>query len=524
MARVVSIVCLAAVAALAAGFVKVERIEDAVPGKMNLQGFLTDAGGNPVEGTRAMIFRIYRDNVMQWEESQDVSVRAGLFAAELGSLTPIPGVIFGSGSSHELELLVTGQALSPRVPISSNAFSFRTGGIDRPITPALAEAEIADGAVGMAKIAQSGASTGQVIKWTGSAWAPRDDSAGGGSGGGVTSVSQARGVVCTPNPITATGSVRLDTAYSDGRYIVNQADAEQDANFMLSGAGQASQFTGISSQADAPGIYGSGGTYCSGTYGESEASDWAGVTGTNEQTDGVGVVGFGQFAGAAGQVDYADGCGLFGANLDASGTGAIGAGNGEAGQYLLEGSGGAFTGTVIGAFGYCANSSGDRGGGYFAEPNGGFAWVAANVGGDDYKIGGAGLVATTISTRAGDKSLFAPEMPEPWFEDCGRARLSSGHCRVELEPLFSDCITVDAAHPLAVFVQANEECNGVYVKTDTRGFDVYELSQGRSNAEFSFRVLGHWKGHENLRFPDGLRRLEHAPVRALKARADAKQK
>ena len=43
---------------------------------------------------------------------------------------------------------------------------------------------IADGAVTMAKINQAGATSGQVIKWNGSAWAPAADDTGGGGGGG----------------------------------------------------------------------------------------------------------------------------------------------------------------------------------------------------------------------------------------------------------------------------------------------------------------------------------------------------
>jgi hypothetical protein len=43
---------------------------------------------------------------------------------------------------------------------------------------AISTSKIADTNVTMAKIQQAGASTGQVIKWTGSAWAPRTDSVG----------------------------------------------------------------------------------------------------------------------------------------------------------------------------------------------------------------------------------------------------------------------------------------------------------------------------------------------------------
>jgi hypothetical protein len=68
-------------------------------------------------------------------------------------------------------------------------------------------------------IGQQGATNGQVLKWTGSSWEPRNDSVGGSGGGGVTSVAQGTGVICTPNPITTTGTVSLNTTYADGRYV-----------------------------------------------------------------------------------------------------------------------------------------------------------------------------------------------------------------------------------------------------------------------------------------------------------------
>ena len=175
-------------------------------------------------------------------------------------------------------------------------------------------------------------------------------------------------------------------------------------------------------------------------------------------------------------------------------------------------------------FGYCAGQSGNRGGGYFSEPGGGFAWVAANVGGVAYKIGGQGQVATTMTTRTGDRSLFAPEMPSPWFEDVGRARLEHGHCRVDLEPLYSDCVTVDADHPLNVFVQLNGDCRGVYVTTDETGFDVHELGGGASNVGFTWRALGSWKGYEDLRMPDAPPRLETQPAAGPGMKTDARIK
>ncbi len=46
----------------------------------------------------------------------------------------------------------------------------------------------------------------------------------GGGGGSVTSVSAGTGIVATPNPITGAGSVALDTAYADARYLNTTGD------------------------------------------------------------------------------------------------------------------------------------------------------------------------------------------------------------------------------------------------------------------------------------------------------------
>ncbi|RKZ28508.1 hypothetical protein DRQ36_10340 [bacterium] len=45
-----------------------------------------------------------------------------------------------------------------------------------------------------------------------------------GGGGGVTSISQGTGVTCSPNPITATGTISFDQTWGDGRYIRSADD------------------------------------------------------------------------------------------------------------------------------------------------------------------------------------------------------------------------------------------------------------------------------------------------------------
>jgi hypothetical protein len=162
--------------------------------------------------------------------------------------------------------------------------------------------------------------------------------------------------------------------------------------------------------------------------------------------------------------------------------------------------------------GSAASGSGNRHGGYFEADADAYAYVGTRYGGTAYKVNGRGAVSTIMATREGRKNLFSPEMPEAWFEDVGHAQLTSGHCRVNLDPLFTDCVSITDAKPLEVFVQLKDECRGVYVRSDANGFDVYELQGGSSNARFSWRVLGKWKGLEALRFPDGPPPMERASV------------
>jgi len=117
-----------------------------------------------------------------------------------------------------------------------------------------------------------------------------------------------------------------------------------------------------------------------------------------------------------------------------------------------------------------------------------------------------------METRQGDRMLYAPEMPEAWFEDAGGGQLTNGHCRVDLDPLFSDCVTVTAEQPMRVFIQLEDDCQGVYVRKDAAGFDVCELRNGRSNARFSWRAMAKWKGYEHERLLEVPAPLRVAPA------------
>jgi hypothetical protein len=643
-----------------------------IPQMLSYQGKVTDTLGQPVaDTTYNCAFELYTvpsGGTPFWSESQVVRTKGGLFSVLLGSTTPVSSI--PDAGAVYLGMQVGGPSeLTPRLRIASAAYSYlaeRSANADllqgkdttaldsRYVNEGQASSVtsnmIVDGTIAAADLSQMGASSGQVMKWTGSVWAPRNDSVGSGGGGTVTSVSQATGAVCSPNPITSTGTVGFDQTYGDGRYervanknvasgycgldastkvpngrlytgtgngldadlldgshasafapssgsanyIQNQNSSGQAASFRVTGTGQSAQFYGVSASAGAPGIWGDGGTYAPGVYGTSTNAAYFGVRGDggtattgvlatannashfgveayNNNVSGTGIIASGNcqeagyLAGGSGGAFTGSGCGTYSTSLASISTGIIGAGNNVSPSTFPTGSGGAFTGLTCGGYGHAtqttgavcgfygdvntstgfglsgtntnAGGSGVRGvgndanysdltagsgvagtgtqfgvygygtdttscGGYFANGHGSYAYVAYYNSGTNYKITGSGTVSTIMATREGKKNLFAPEMPEAYFEDCGEGQLANGHCRVNLEKLFSDCITVNAEHPLKVFVQLMDDCNGVYVKRDAAGFDVYELHSGKSNAQFSWRVLAKWKGNENVRLPE----------------------
>ena len=232
----------------------------AVPRTMNYQGKLTNPSGVAIPGPVNIVFRIYNvatGGTALWTETHTgVSVNNGLFDVVLGSITPVN---LAFDSPYWIEIVVGGETLSPRTPLTSVPYSFRSA-----IADSLAGGVAGDnwgsqvastttrltgnGTAGSPlDIAQQGASSGQVLKWNGSAWVPGVDDGGtdsqnlsytastralgisGGSGvtlplvtstdaglapssgGGTTNFLRADGTWAAP-PGTATGDITAVTA------------------------------------------------------------------------------------------------------------------------------------------------------------------------------------------------------------------------------------------------------------------------------------------------------------------------
>ncbi len=174
-----------------------------IPRLLSYQGRLTDTLGVPVADTLYSVrFRLYSQpsgGTQFWEETQSVRTRAGLFSVLLGSVTPI-GTVPDAGAVY-LGMAVNGAELAPRLRIASAAYAYlseRAANADllqgkdtialdsRYVNEgqagAVTSAMISDGTIAASDLGQMGAATGQVMKWTGSAWQPRNDSIGIGAG------------------------------------------------------------------------------------------------------------------------------------------------------------------------------------------------------------------------------------------------------------------------------------------------------------------------------------------------------
>ena len=191
-----------------------------IPQMLSYQGKLTDTTGVPVpDGDYSVQFRLYTSpsgGSSFWNETQTVATKGGLFSILLGSVTPI-GSMPDAGAVYLGMAVGGGAELTPRLGIAAAAYAYvseraadadlfkgkdttgfvRTGQANSVTGAMITDgnvssadirdttvntADIKNAAVTMAKIAQAGATAGQVVKWTGSAWAPGNDSIGAGTG------------------------------------------------------------------------------------------------------------------------------------------------------------------------------------------------------------------------------------------------------------------------------------------------------------------------------------------------------
>jgi hypothetical protein len=118
--------------------------------------------------------------------------------------------------------------------------------------------------------------------------------------------------------------------------------------------------------------------------------------------------------------------------------------------------------------------------------------------GDTYA---AGSKSAVVPLQNGELvELFSVESPEVWFEDFGSGRLAGGATTVSLDPRFTQTVNLPLGYH--VFLTPKGDCKGLFVTGETKGgFEVRELSGGKSSVEFDYRIVAHRNGYEAKRLP-----------------------
>ncbi|RLD18134.1 MAG: hypothetical protein DRI36_02215, partial [Caldiserica bacterium] len=98
-----------------------------IPLMLNFQGRLVK-DGVPIEGEKQLTFRFYNTEtggspLLNWSETQTVSVSKGVFNTFIGKNNPIPKEIFSEDNLY-LEIEIEGEVLPQRQRIVSVAFAF----------------------------------------------------------------------------------------------------------------------------------------------------------------------------------------------------------------------------------------------------------------------------------------------------------------------------------------------------------------------------------------------------------------
>jgi hypothetical protein len=118
--------------------------------------------------------------------------------------------------------------------------------------------------------------------------------------------------------------------------------------------------------------------------------------------------------------------------------------------------------------------------------------------GDTYA---AGSKSAVVPLQSGEMvALFSMESPEVWFEDFGSGRLAGGATTISLDPKFTQTVNLPLGYH--VFLTPKGDCKGLFVTGETNdGFEVRELSGGKSSVEFDYRIVAHRNGYEAKRLP-----------------------
>ncbi|OGU06291.1 MAG: hypothetical protein A2X82_04300 [Geobacteraceae bacterium GWC2_55_20] len=103
----------------------------AVPQEVGYQGYLTDAGGVPVNGSVTITLSLYTTSTggtALWSENQTISIDKGIYSVSLGAVTPLT---LPFDTRYYLGIKVGNDVeLSPRQPLASTPYAYRAKWVD----------------------------------------------------------------------------------------------------------------------------------------------------------------------------------------------------------------------------------------------------------------------------------------------------------------------------------------------------------------------------------------------------------
>jgi len=120
-----------------------------VPDSINYQGKLTTASGGCLNDTVQMTFTIYADEagtMSEWTETQtQVEVKEGIFSVFLGSVNPLPDILFDGSVKYLAVQVESDPEMSPLKPMVTTAYAFHCATADSALNAPAAGIVSVDG-------------------------------------------------------------------------------------------------------------------------------------------------------------------------------------------------------------------------------------------------------------------------------------------------------------------------------------------------------------------------------------------